>query len=339
MKRVNKNRIKKDPPIKQVKPEKRQTTLAGGTVLDKFNAYRDLHAQALFSSLGRMLSTPFNSIMTIAVLAISISLASGFYIAVVNIHQLTGNLQTSSQISLFLRDEVSDVHAKKLSENIRDNQSVQTVQLISKDQALAEFKEYSGFGSAINVLKKNPLPIVIQVLPNNTLTDKQSLTDLLKSFQQMPEVDFAQFDLQWVERLQAIVEVAQVFATLLNILLSTAVLVVIGNTVRLEFYSRRAEVVISKLVGATNGFIRRPFLYTGFWIGFISGVSAWFIVTILMLILRGSVERLSGLYQGDMHLLFLSFPETVFLLFISSLLGIMGAWVVLFFELRSNKLQ
>ncbi len=338
MKRVNKNRIKKDPPIKQVKQEKRQTTLAGGTFTDKLIAYRDIHAQALFSSLGRMIATPYSSIMTIAVLAISISLACGFYVVVVNIHQLTGNLQTSSQISLFLRDEVSDAHAKKMSESILNNQNVQKVDLISKDQALAEFKDYSGFGSAINALKKNPLPIVIQVLPKNTLTDKQGLADLLKKFQQMPEVDFAQFDLQWVERLQAIVEVAQVFAFLLNILLAAAVLFVIGNTVRLEFYGRRAEVVISKLVGATNAFICRPFLYTGFWIGFISGVSAWFIVTLLMLILRGSVERLSGLYEGDMHLQFLGFSETLFLISTSSILGILGGWVVLFCELRSNKL-
>ncbi len=339
MRRVNKNRIKKDPPIKQVKQEKRQTTLAGGTFQDKLIAYRDLHKQVLFYSLGRMIATPFSSVMTVAVLAISISLASGFYVLVVNIHQLTGNLETSNQISLFLRDEVSDAHAKKLSESIRNNSRVQNVKLISKQQALAEFKEYSGFGSAINVLKDNPLPIVLQILPKNTLTDKQGLADLLKSFKQMPEVDIAQLDLQWVERLQAIVEVAQVFATLMNILLAAAVLFIIGNTVRLEFYSRRAEVAISKLVGATNAFIRRPFLYTGFWIGFLSAVGAWFIVTIIMLILRGSVERLSGLYEGDMHLLFLTIPETLFLIFASSILGVIGAWVVLFYELRATRLQ
>ena len=202
MRRVNKNRIKKDPPIKQVKQEKRQTTLAGGTLQDKLIAYRELHTKVLFSSLGRMIATPFSSIMTVVVLAISISLASGFYVLVVNIHQLTGNLETSNQISLVLRDEVSDAHAKKLSESIHNNPRVQNVKLISKEQALAEFKEYSGFGSAINTLKVNPLPIVLQILPKNTLTDKQGLADLLKSFQQMPEVDIAQLDLQWVERLQ-----------------------------------------------------------------------------------------------------------------------------------------
>ncbi len=337
MKRVNKNRIKKDPPLKQVKQENKQTAIAGGSFKDKIIAYKDLHVHVLFSSLSRMIATPFSSIMTIAVLAITISLATGFYILVANIHQLTGSLETSNQISLFLREDISDTNAKKMAENIRLNQNVQSVKLITKEQALKEFKEYSGFGDAINTIKKNPLPIVLQVLPKNALDEKQGLDDLLKSFKQLPEVDFAQLDLEWVERLQAIVDVAQLFASLLNILLSAAVLFIIGNTVRLEFYSRRAEVVISTLVGATNAFIRRPFLYTGFWMGFISGVSAWFIVTILMLILRGPVERLSGLYDGTMHLLFLDFTETLFLISTSSLIGVLGAWVVLFYELRSAK--
>ena len=337
MKRVNKNRIRKDPPVRPVRQDTRQTKTAGGNFVDKLNAYRDLHAHALFSSLGRLVASPFTSIMTIAVLAIAISLASGFYILVVNLQQLTGNLETSNQISLFLRDDVSDAHANKLADSIRQNASVQDVKLITREQALAEFQTYSGFGAAINALEKNPLPIVLQVLPKNTLEDKQGLETLLKSFQQSPEVDFAQMDLQWVERLQSIMAVARLFATLLNVMLGGAVLFIIGNTIRLELHNRRDEVVIAKLVGATNSFIQRPFLYTGFWIGFISGVSAWFIVTALMLILRQPVEKLSGLYEGGFHLLFLSFTETLALIGISSALGVLGSWAVLIYQLQHTK--
>jgi cell division transport system permease protein len=275
--------------------------------------------------------------MTIAVLAIAISLASGFYILVVNLQQLTGNLETSNQISLFLRDDVSDVYANKLADSIRQNPNVQEIKLITKAQALAEFKTYSGFGAAINALETNPLPIVIQVLPKNTLEDKQGLETLLDTFKQSPEVDFAQMDLQWVERLQSIMAVARLFATLLNLMLGCGVLFIIGNTIRLELHARRDEVVIAKLVGATNGFIQRPFLYTGFWIGFLSGVSAWFIVTLLMLILRQPVEKLSGLYEGGFHLLFLSFTETVALIVISSVLGIAGSWAVLICQLHQTQ--
>ncbi|MDD1640064.1 MAG: permease-like cell division protein FtsX, partial [Methylococcaceae bacterium] len=248
-----------------------------------------------------------------------------------------GNLETSNQISLFLRDDVSDAHANKLADSIRQNASVQDVKLITRAQALAEFQTFSGFGAAINVLEKNPLPIVLQVLPKNSLEDKEGLETLLKNFQQSPEVDIAQMDLQWVERLQSIMAVARLFATLLNVMLGGAILFIIGNTIRLELHNRRNEVVIAKLVGATSSFIRRPFLYTGFWIGFISGVSAWFIVTALMLILRQPVEKLSGLYEGGFHLLFLSFTETLALIGVSSALGVLGSWTVLIFQLKHTK--
>ena len=337
MKRGNKNRIKKDPPARPVRQETRQTKTAGGNFVDKLHAYRDLHAHALFSSLGRLVASPFASIMTIGVLAIAISLASGFYVLVENFQQLTSNLETSNEISLFLRDDVSDAHANKLASSIKQNASVQDVKLITREQALAEFQTYSGFGAAINELEKNPLPVVLEVLPKNTLEDKQGLESLLKSFQQSPEVDIAQMDLQWVERLQSIMAVARLFATLLNVMLGGAVLFIIGNTIRLELHNRRDEVVIAKLVGATNSFIRRPFLYTGFWIGFISGVSAWFIVTALMLILRQPIEKLSELYEGGFHMLFLSFTETLALIAISSALGVLGSWVVLICQLQHTK--
>ncbi len=335
----HKNIIRKDPQAKPVKQDVRQTKRAGGDFVDKINAYRDIHAHALFSSLGRLVASPFTSIMTIAVLAIAISLASGFYILVVNLQQLTGSLETSNQISLFLRDDVSDVHANKLADTIRQNPSVQDVKIITRDQALAEFKTYSGFGEAINALDTNPLPIVLQVLPKNTLEDKQGLETLQDTFKQAPEVDFAQMDLQWVERLQSILAVARLFATLINVMLGIAVLFIIGNTIRLELHTRRDEVVIAKLVGATNAFIQRPFLYTGFWIGFISGVSAWFIVTLLMLILRQPVEKLSELYDGGFHLLFLSFTETLGLIVISSVLGVAGSWAVLICQLHQAKAE
>lgn len=332
--------VKRKPvhPVKKpVKHDTRQTRTAGGNFVDKLHAYRDHHAHALFSSLGRLVATPFTSIMTIAVLAISMALASGFYIMVINVQQLTANLESSNQISLFLHDDVSTNSAAELANNIRQNPNVQTVKIISKEQALAEFKTYSGFGAAIDVLDNNPLPIVLQVLPKNSLQDKQELERLFKTVEKFKEVDYAQVDMQWVERLQSIVEVARCGTALFSFMIGIGVLFIIGNTIRLELHNRRDEVMISKLVGATNGFIRRPFLYTGFWIGFISGISAWFINAILMLILRQPVEKLSGLYEGDLHLVFLSFTETVELLTVASFLGIFSSWAVLIVQLRHTR--
>ena len=339
MKYSKKDQTRKKVRENSLKQTKKQTKIAGGDFIDKLHAYRDLHAHALFSSLGRIVAEPFNSIMTISVLAIAISFVSGFHILAVNIQQLAGHIEASNQLSLFLRDDVSDVHANKLAESIRQNINVQNVKIITREEAAAEFQTYSGFGAAINELEKNPLPIVLQVLPKKSLEDRRGLEALQKEFQQSPEVDVAQMDLQWIERLHSIISIVTLFTSMLNILLGAAVLLIIGNTVRIELHNRREEVVIEKLVGATNSFIRRPFLYAGFWIGFISGVSAWFIVTVLMLIVRQGIERLSDLYGGSFHLLFLSLIDTLAVITISSLLGILASWVVISYQMHSTKLK
>lgn len=329
MKHVTKKPAKQEP--------RWQTKISGGNVVDKFHAYRNIHAHALFSSLGRLVASRFSSAMTIVVLAIAISLSSGFYILVANLQQLAGNLEASNQISLFLKDEIPEGRANSLANNIRKNPDIQDVKLITKDQALAEFQSYSGFGEAVKTLEKNPLPIVIQVWPKKSLENEQALEVLLDDFGRMAEVDFAQMDMQWVKRLQSIMEVVRRGVTLLSLLLGAGVLFITANTIRLELHNRRDEVVIAKLVGATNGFIHRPFLYSGFWIGFFSGVAAWFIVTTIMLILKQPVENLSRLYDGTFHVLFLGFTETLALLLISSVLGVVGSWIVLHFQLRQLK--
>ena len=329
MKHVSKKNSKQEP--------RGQTKTSGGNFVDKFHAYRSHHAQALLSSLGRLVASRFSSAMTIVVLAIAISLATGFYILVANLQQLAGNLEASNQISLFLKDDISESRINKFANSIRQNPDIQDIKLITKEQALAEFQSYSGFGEAVKALEKNPLPVVLQVQPKNALENEQALQDLLDDFSHSAEVDFAQMDMQWVKRLKSIMEVARCGVFLLSLLLGAGVLFITANTIRLELYNRRDEVVIAKLVGATNGFIQRPFLYTGFWIGFFSGVAAWFIVTAIMLILKQPVETLSRLYDDAFHVLFLGFIETLALLLISSVLGVVGSWIVLHFQLRQLK--
>ncbi|CAG7855881.1 Cell division protein FtsX [biofilm metagenome] len=330
MKQIDKYPHKPKPP----KPEVRQTERVGGTFTDRIKAWRDQHAQALFSSLGRLFASPFSSAMTIGVLALAISLASGFYLVVINLQQLTTGLEASNQISLFLRDEISEARAEKYAKTIRLNPAVKQVKVITKKQAMDEFKSFSGFGDAIDVLEKNPLPIVIEVLPKDALVDKQALTQLFEDFKQATEVDFAQMDMAWVERLQSIVATTRLSAILLAILLGFAIFFIVGNTIRLEIHNRKHEIIIAKLVGATNGFIQRPFLYTGFWIGFLSGVFGWFIVTIILLILRPAMENLSGLYQGAFHLMFFSYSETLMLLLLSIGLAVFGSWLVLQIQIK-----
>jgi cell division transport system permease protein len=320
--------------ILEAKTNTRQTSHIGGDFSDKLCAYRDLHAHALFSSLGRLVASRLNTMLTIIVLSISISLACGFYLFVENVQQLTSDLETSNQISLFLRDDVSLASANRLANGRKLDPSVQAVNVITKEEALKEFEDFSGFGEAVRALEKNPLPIVLQVIPKNSLEEGQNIETLVENFKQAGEVDFAQLDLQWVKRLQLMIDVAKMSVVLLGILLSLAVLFITGNTIRLELHNRKDEIVIAKLVGATNSFVQRPFLYSGFWIGFFSGISAWFIVTIMMLILKQPVEKLSMLYNSSFHLLFMGFFETIVLIAVSSGLGIAGSWVVVQLQLK-----
>jgi cell division transport system permease protein len=311
----------------------------GKRLQEKFEAYLLNHAHGLFSSLGRLSRTPFTSSMTILVLAIAISLAGCFYIVVANIQQLTGNLESSNQMSLFLKDHITEAAGQKLAEQIRQNASVDAVKFITKKQAMEEFKANSGFGDALNALDSNPLPSVIQVLPKNALESNEEIDKLMAEFKQLPQVDFVQVDMQWVEKLQTIMLIASRGVMLVSLLLGFAVTFITGNTIRLELQNRQDEVFISKLVGATQSFIQRPFLYTGFWLGFIAGFLAWLIITIMLLILENPVEKLSTLYNGSFELLFLSFSEFILLLMIASTLAVLGSWAVLHYQLRQLKPQ
>ena len=315
----------------------RQARTSGGSVNDKVHTYLLMHAHALFSSLGRLMRTRFTSIMTIAVMAIAISLAGGFYILLVNVQQLTGNLETSNQISVFLKLEVSDERGRELVKQLAGNADIQKITLITKQQALEEFQAYSGFGDALKALQNNPLPTVIQILPGNSLHESTRLEPLLEEIRRLSEVDFAQMDMQWVQRLQSIMSLARRGVFLLSIILALAVLFITGNTIRLELQNRKDEVIIAKLVGATNGFIQRPFLYCGLWYGFFAGITAWVIITIMLLVLQQPIEKISSLYDGSFEIIFLGFNDTLLFVSVSSLLGVIGAWIVLVFQLQQLK--
>jgi cell division transport system permease protein len=296
-----------------------------------------MHWHALYSSLLRLWKTPFNSAMAIVVMAIAIALAGSFYILVGNAQQIVDSLQTGKQFSLFLHEQVTEQQAQRLVQRLQKNEQIDTVTLISKQQALVEFQQYSGFGVALDALETNPLPHVIQVLPENSVTEVFQLTQLLAQLQQTREVDFAQMDMDWVARLQAIMQISRRVLVLLSVLLALAVVFITGNTIRLELQARREEVVVQKLVGATNRFISLPFLYSGFWFGLLAGLLAWSIIALMLLLISAPVERLSVLYQSHFQLHFLNFTESMLLFFGAAVLGIVGAQAVAYHQLRQLK--
>lgn len=292
------------------------------------------HVQVFFYSLGQLIRQPFSLLMTAAVIGIALALPTGLHVLLKNIQQLSGEWDRTTQISVFLTTDTSEQRARDLQKQIERFPEVEKVSYISRQKALAEFQRLSGFGDALKALKHNPLPSVLVVQPLITLDEQNTSNQLIKKLQSIKDVDIAQRDKQWIKRLYAIIDIVRRGVILLSIMLALAVLLVVGNTIRLAIQNRRDEIIITKLIGGTNAFIRRPFLYTGFWYGLFGGFIAIFLVSFSLLLLHGPVEQLTSLYQGSFSLANLSIGTSFTLLASSILLGLAGSWLAVGRHLR-----
>lgn len=285
------------------------------------------HRQMAHDSLWRILRSPFSSLMTWAVLAIALALPTGLYLFLNNAQIVTSNWDGASQISLFLKADVEEEQARRLQTSLQLRNDIAAVVFVSKAQAMAEFRELSGFGEALDYLEDNPLPNVLIVRPDVSAGDVQKQAGLLEKLQKMSEVEEAQLDLNWVKRLYYIMELSQKAVLALALLLSLAVLLVVGNTIRLAIESRRDEIVIVKLIGADNAFVRRPFLYTGIWYGLGGGLMAWWIISLSLLWLEGPVRNLASVYSSSFELIGLGIGDSLLLILSATVLGWLGAWL------------
>ena len=291
------------------------------------SAWLTRHAQALFSSLGRLWQRPLGSLMTLLVLGIAIALPLGLHLLVNNLQQLAEQWDSGASISVFLKENSSDKAIQSLIGTLKSRDSISEVRHITPDQALEEFRQQSDFSAALDLLDDNPLPHVLQIRLRNTDISASELEQFLQSLEKHPEVELALANLQWVERFQAITRIIQRIALVLAVLLSLAVLLIIGNTIRLEIQGRRDEIEIIKLVGGSNAFIRRPFLYEGFWYGLMGGLIALGLILLSGLALRDPVSHLTALYQNSFQLSGLALTTILGVVGSSVLLGILGAWI------------
>ena len=285
------------------------------------------HLQVAFSSLGRLARTPFSSLMTMAVIGIALALPSGLHLMLGNVQTLSGSWEGAATISVYMEPGVSDEQAGELATRLRLNDTISEVAVIARDQALEEFRRLSGFSEILNTLQENPLPAVIVVKPDEQHSDPQRAQALASQLGEMDGVEFAQLDLQWVTRFHAIAKIADRVVWVVASLLGLAVILIIVNTIRLEIQNRHAEIEISRLVGATDSFIRRPFLYCGVWYGLFGGIISWLLVTLSLWLLDAPVARLAGLYQSEFQLSGLDISTFSILLATASVLGLAGSWI------------
>lgn len=296
------------------------------TLKDRFSAYALHHRQVARDSLLRMLRKPFGSLATWLVIGIALALPGGLYVAIDNFERLGAGWDGAPQMSLFLQMSVADDAARALGDRLAKRPDVAEVKVISREQALAEFRQQSGFGEAVDQLEGNPLPAVIALRPLQLVRDAAAVQRLYEEIKALPEVDRVVLDLQWVERLYAILALGRQIALALGAALGLGVVLVVGNTIRLAIESRRDEIVVVKLVGGTNAFVRRPFLYTGLWFGLGGGVVALIMLSVCLHWLQGSVAHLADLYGSEYRLTSLGAAHAAALLLAGAVFGWLGSW-------------
>lgn len=295
--------------------------------------YFALHLQNLVGSLGRLARQPIASLLTGLVISIALALPAGLRVLVNNADVLSASWESVADFTVYLTPETSDERAAELAAQIEARGDVTRVELITRDDALEEFRKSSGFGDALDALDANPLPHTLVVRPSSEeLTNIEGLKTHLEG---LTETDLVQLDTEWVARLRAMLELGRRFVDMASVLLGVAVLVVIGNTIRLEINNRREEIVVMKLVGGSDGFIRRPFLYTGLWYGLIGACGAAVLIGGTLLLLRRPVTELAALYGSRFVLSGLSLAQLALLLGSGAALGLVGAAFAAARHLRS----
>lgn len=292
---------------------------------DKFGAYFRNHQMVAVESLAKLLATPASSLLTWLVIAIALTLPGALYMAVNNLQQLSGHFEASGQMTVFLAADIREADSNALRLRVASLEQVNKVVYVSPAQALEEFTQYGGISEALSFLDENPLPAVLLVEPPLGI-DKAELKVLVEQIESFRHVDSVQVDMAWVERLLALLALAQRLVAVVGVLLALAIVLVVGNTIRLSIAARTEEIRVIKLVGGTNAYVRRPFLYSGFWYGAIGGILAWLMLGLCWILLQGPVSDIAELYGADFHLQPLPFEPTCWLILSAALLGLIGSW-------------
>ena len=296
--------------------------------------YLERHAQALLGSLGRLARQPFATFLTIVVIGIALALPAALYLVVSNMRVVTEGLDDTVQLSVYFRMSTTESAAKKVASAIAERNDVEEAVLVSPEEGLVEFRKLSGIGEALEALPENPLPWLAKVRPAPPNDTAAAVEALAAELRKLDGVELVEADTAWVRRLHAIEDTMQQLVLLVAAVLAAGVLAVVGNTIRLEINSRRAEIEVTKLVGGSNAFVRRPFLYSGIWQGLGGGLLAVGLLAAGLMALEPFVTRLASAYGAQFALQGLSIREWPLLVGGGALLGFVGAWLAAGYHLR-----
>lgn len=292
------------------------------------------HAQTLVGALGRLSQQKLATLLTTLVIGIALALPACLHLLIANIQSASGNWDRAIDMSVYLKIPTALEEAQRIAERLRARRDVASVSVISADDALKEFRRDSGFGPAIDALTDNPLPHSLVVHPKGDYATAAHLEELAADIRALPSVELVQLDTAWVNRLQAILETVRRAVFLTAAFLALGVMAIVGNTIRLDIQNRRQEIEVTKLVGGSDAFVRRPFLYSGFWYGIGGALIAWLITAIVVGTLRDPVGRLAGLYGSGFEISGLGLEPTLILFASGTVLGWLGSFVAASRHLR-----
>jgi cell division transport system permease protein len=273
--------------------------------------------------------------LSISVIAIALALPGGLFAALENINKFTSEFEHGAKISLFLAPQVSVKQATELQQSIQQHASIKLVELITPDQAMEEFKSRSGLQNALNSLTSNPLPVVLLAYPKDEIArSAEKLARLIDELGKLKQVELSQFDLEWIKRLTALLELVTRAVWIIAFILGLGVFLVIGNTIRLAITNRQEEIRIIKLIGGTDAFVRRSFLYSGMLQGLLGGLLALLIIFLLFSFISAPTSSLSSMYGIAFSLDPLHFLPSLLLVSSGALIGWLSARVTVGVYLR-----
>ena len=283
------------------------------------------HLDAFRDSMRRLLEQPLATLLNIVVFGIALALPSGFYLGLDNVARFSRQMTSEPQLSLFLSVNAQRDDVNEIEDRLRRHQFVSEFRFVDRNTALDELTRASGMADVIAELKENPLPHAFVI--SGRSADPDALEALRSEALTWPQVEHVQLDSEWARKLDAALRIGRLLVTLLGVLLGIALIAVTFNTIRLQILTRWDEIEVSKLIGATNLFIRRPFLYFGGIQGLLGGAAAWAIVALAIHLLNRELAAFGNLFGLSPRLGFMPVGQSAILLAISGLLGWLGAWM------------
>lgn len=306
---------------------KRPQPIARPKFSTRLRSYGRDHLRSLIFSLGKLYRVPISTTLTLLMIAVALALPACLYILLNNLEALSSEWDESGQITLFIETDTKIDTIKLLKNRLKDHPSIENIQYISSNQALEDFEKRSEFGYLLEGLESNPLPPILIITPESSVKHTEEINNLVAEFKKLSNVEYVQVDIEWLQRLQAITNIIKRVTTIIGVMLAVSVFLVVGNSIRLDIENRREEIEVAKLIGATDRFIRRPFLYGGMWYGLLGGLVALILVIIILLMIKLPAQKLIQLYDSNFQLMLPSIKQCLSLIIISVTLGLFGSWL------------